>query len=135
MLQSLSSVLSQLPEQSGDSAATKEGKVEQNAKQVLRWLASPGNTRWLLIFDNIEQYSPHTDDGYDVGEFFPTADHGSILITTRLQPITELGKPFPLQTLNSEDATILLWQSRHLPVPNSATGQYHGNCFILYSSL
>lgn len=127
LLQSLSSVLSRLPGQSNKAAVANEGEVERNAKQVLRWLASPGNTRWLLIFDNIDQYSPGTDDGYDVEKFFPTADHGSILVTSRLQSITELGRPFPLQVLNFEDSILLLWQSRHLPAPDTATRQDQGN--------
>jgi nucleoside phosphorylase len=126
LLQSMSSVLSQLPGQSSNPAATNEGEVEQNAKQVLRWLASPGNTRWLLIFDNIDQYSPGTDDGYDIGKLFPTADHGSILITSRLRSLTELGRSFPVQGFNVEDAISLLWQSRHLPVPDTATRQNQG---------
>ncbi|KUL91264.1 hypothetical protein ZTR_01469 [Talaromyces verruculosus] len=123
LLQSLSSVLSRLPGQSDKPAVVNEGEVERNAKQVLRWLASPGNTRWLLIFDNIDQYSPGTDDGYDVGKFFPTADHGSILITSRLQSITELGRPFALQGLDFKDSISLLWQSRHLSDPDTATRQ------------
>lgn len=131
LLQSLSSVSSQLPGQSIDPTATNQGEVEKNAKQVLRWLASPGNTRWLLIYDNIDQYSPGTDDGYDVEKFFPTADHGSILVTSRLQSITELGLPFALQGFNSEDAVSLLWQSGHLPDPDTATRQDQCNCFTL----
>jgi hypothetical protein len=45
LLQSLSSVLSQLPSQSGNSAAKNEGEAEQNAKQVLKWLALPFRLR------------------------------------------------------------------------------------------
>ncbi|PCH00605.1 Disease resistance protein [Penicillium occitanis (nom. inval.)] len=110
LLQSLSSVLSQLPSQSGNSAAKNEGEAEQNAKQVLKWLALPDNSQWLLILDNVDQYSPGTHDGYDIEKFFPTADHGSILITSRLQSLTELGRPFPVQGFNFEDAISLLWQ-------------------------
>ena len=54
---------------------------------MLLWLALDGNLRWLIIFDNIDQYSPFGNavgDGYDIGEFFLTADYGSILITSRL---------------------------------------------------
>jgi hypothetical protein len=97
-----------------DAKATNEEEVEQRANQVLQWLAQPGNTRWLIIFDNIDQYSPlqgHSDSGYDIYEFFPKADHGSIILTSRLQGLTELGKPFPVQKLASIDATRLLLQS------------------------
>jgi hypothetical protein len=29
-------------------------EVEQRARYVLRWLAIEGNSRWLIIFDNID---------------------------------------------------------------------------------
>jgi hypothetical protein len=92
-------------------------ELEQRASQVLQWLAMPGNTRWLIIFDNIDQDSPtqdHDNSGYDISEFFPKADHGSIMITSRLQRLTELGKSFPVQRLMQRDATQLLMQSSSL---------------------
>lgn len=135
LLQSLSSVLPRIPGQPSNSAATNDQEMEQNAEQVLRWLSSPGNSRWLIIYDNIDQYSPGTDDGYDIEKFLPTADHGSILITSRLQSITELGQPFPLEVFNFEDAISLLWQSRHLPVPDFTTKQDPGDSFLLYKPL
>jgi hypothetical protein len=97
-----------------DAKATNEEEVEQRANQVLQWLAKLGNTRWLIIFDNINQYSPlqgHSTSGYDIYKFFPKANHGSIIITSRLQGLTELGKSFPVQKLAHIDATQLLLQS------------------------
>ncbi|KAL6235840.1 hypothetical protein BDW75DRAFT_208440 [Aspergillus navahoensis] len=114
LLQSLSSALSRLPGQDANITARNEEEVKRNATQVLEWLALPGNNRWLLIFDNVDQYSPETDDGYDVGGFFPSVDHGSILITSRLLKLTELGKSFPLPKLDSTHATQLLLQSTGL---------------------
>ncbi|KAL4926018.1 uncharacterized protein BDV17DRAFT_164638 [Aspergillus undulatus] len=114
LLQSLSSVLSRLPNQDQPVTARTEEEVKQNATQVLQWLVLPENNNWLLIFDNIDQYSPGTSDGYDVGKFFPTADHGSILITSRLLSLTELGMSLPLQKLDPTHATQLLLQSTGL---------------------
>lgn len=127
LLRSLSLALSRIPGQSSKSAAKNDQELEQNAKQVLRWLSSAGNSRWLVVLDNIDQYSPGINDGYDIGNFLPTADHGSILITSRLQSITELGRSFPLGGLDFEDAIALLWQSRHLPIPDTSTKQDPGN--------
>jgi hypothetical protein len=42
------------------------------------------------------------------------ADHGSILITSRRQRLSELRKSFPFQTVESEDAIYSLLQSRGL---------------------
>ncbi|KAF7158691.1 hypothetical protein CNMCM6106_005481 [Aspergillus hiratsukae] len=122
LLQSLSSVLPRLPGQSRNNEAINDEEVEQRARHVLHWLALEGNSRWLIIFDNIDQYSPTNSavgDAYDIGKFFPTADHGSILITTRLQVLTELGKSFPVHRLESNDAIQLLLQSSGLPAKNT----------------
>ncbi|CRG88502.1 Nephrocystin-3 [Talaromyces islandicus] len=119
LLQSLSSVLPRLPGQAQNMKATNKEEIEQYATQVLQWLAIPENSRWLVIFDNIDQYSPvhdGTDDGYDIGEFFPTADHGSILITSRLQILTDLGISFPIQKLKTKDAIELLLQSSGISI-------------------
>jgi hypothetical protein len=47
------------------------------------------------------------------------ADGGSILIPSRLQGLTELGKSFPIYRLESEDAIQLLLQSSHLSGSNT----------------
>ena len=114
LVSSLSSCLSQIQGQPIEDQAVNEEEAVQRANQVLQWLARPGNTRWLIIFDNIDQYSPIQGHGhcrYDVYKFFPKADHGSIMITSRLQGLTELGSSFPVQKLIHKDATQLLLQS------------------------
>ena len=68
----------------------------------------------LLIFDNVDQYSStptESGDEYDVSEFFPVADHGSIIITTRLALLKELGEFHPVRRLASEEAVRLLLKS------------------------
>lgn len=72
LLQLLSFALNRLPGQGWDREATDEGEVEQRARHMLRWLALEGNSRWLIVFDNIDQYSPFNsaaDMGYDIVEF------------------------------------------------------------------
>ncbi|KAH1419519.1 hypothetical protein KXX32_008710, partial [Aspergillus fumigatus] len=123
LLQSLNSILPRLPGQSHADGALKDEEVEQRARYVLKWLALEGNSRWLIIFDNIDQYSPSNNrigDAYDITEFFPGADHGSILITSRLQGLTELGKSFPIHRLDMKDAIQLLLQSSRLSMNTTA---------------
>lgn len=125
LLQSLSSIFSQLPGQSQNTKAANDEEVEQRARHVLRWLALEENSCWLIIFDNIDQYPPANipaSDAYDIGEFLPVADHGSILITSRLPKLTELGKSFPVHKLDPEDAIRLLLQSSHLSGKNAIRG-------------
>lgn len=114
LVSSLSSCLPRIQHLPEDMQVTNEEEAEQIANQALQWLAKPDNTRWLIIFDNIDQYSlvhGHNDTKYDLYKFFPNADHGSIIITSRLRELTELGKSFPVQKLSHEDATRLLLQS------------------------
>ncbi|KAJ5642325.1 hypothetical protein N7490_006325 [Penicillium lividum] len=129
LIQSLSFALNRLPGQSWDSEATNNREVEQRARHILQWLALDGNLRWLIIFDNIDQYSAFNSDvnkGYDITEFFPKADHGSIIITSRLQTLSELGKPFPVHRLDSHISTELLLQSTGLSAANT-TSQFDNN--------
>ena len=122
LLQSLSSILPRLPGQSHADGAMNDEEVEQRARDVLMWLAIEGNSRWLIIFDNVDQYSPFSGaigDAYDIAQFFPGADHGSILITSRLQGLTELGTSFPIHRLDSKVAIQLLLQRSRLSVKNT----------------
>ncbi|KAJ5810239.1 uncharacterized protein N7503_002457 [Penicillium pulvis] len=122
LLQSLSFTLNRILGQGWDSKATNDREVEQRARHMLRWLALDGNSRWLIIFDNIDQYSPFNSaigDRYDIWEFFPKAYYGSILITSRLQDLTELGKSFPVHRLDSYNSTQLLLQSSGLSTENT----------------
>ncbi|KAJ5313205.1 uncharacterized protein N7443_000089 [Penicillium atrosanguineum] len=123
LLRSFSFALNRVPGQLWDSGSTDDREVEQRARHMLRWLGLEGNSRWLIILDNIDQYSPlgsAVGDGYDIGEFFPAADHGSILITSRLQGLTELGEPFPVPKLNTHHTIRLLLQSSGLSAKNTA---------------
>ncbi|KAJ5520258.1 Pfs NB-ARC and TPR domain protein [Penicillium fimorum] len=111
LVQSLSSVWPQSPGQAQTKEVINEEELEKRARDVLYWLEQDDNSRWLIIFDNIDRYSA-TDSGvrnaYDIEKFFPTADHGSILITSRLPELTELGRSFPIQKLDSTEAIRLL---------------------------
>ncbi|KAJ5898084.1 hypothetical protein N7504_008372 [Penicillium tannophilum] len=119
LLQSFSSILPRLPGQSHTNDAIGDDELEQRARQVLQWLSNDGNSRWLIIFDNIDQYSP-IDSGignaYDIGRFFPTADHGSILITSRLPGLVEefRAKSVPIDRLASTEAIQLLLKNSGL---------------------
>lgn len=89
-------------------------EVKRRADEVLKWLALKGNDRWLLIFDNVDKEI--TKDGGDNGaymveSFFPEADHGSIIITTRLQLLQDLGEPILLREMDHDNSLELLDES------------------------
>ena len=85
--------------------------MEAEGAAVLRWLALELNQRWLIILDNVDR-DVTADKGdsqaFDVGSFLPTADHGSILITSRLPSLAEIGASTEVGRLSSEQALELL---------------------------
>ncbi|KAL4800740.1 Pfs, NB-ARC and TPR domain protein [Aspergillus venezuelensis] len=111
LIQSLGSVIFQLPGHGSDVTTRNEEEVQQDSINVLRWLAMAENNKWLLIFDNVNLYSSDTENGYQIEDFFPKADHGSILITSRFLKSSELGKSIPLKKLCSEHTIQLLLQT------------------------
>lgn len=78
---------------------------------VDHWLSLSSNQHWLLIFDNVDR--DHTlqekdPQAYDVKEFFPSADHGSILITSRLSNLERHGTGSKLSIVDEEQAMEIL---------------------------
>ncbi|KAL4786140.1 hypothetical protein BJX76DRAFT_346425 [Aspergillus varians] len=95
LTQSLASAYLNVPEGKDTKGIIDEEEVKRRAQSMMKWLATAGNSRWLLIFDNVDQYSPKDSVNlaggrHDICDFFPAADHGSIIITTRLLQLVEL---------------------------------------------
>lgn len=84
----------QIPEASRTYSAGDSVDDDAVVKDVMSWLAQLDNTAWLLIFDNVDRdYDPRSadPDAYDVKRYLSGADHGSVLITTRLARLEQLG--------------------------------------------
>ena len=116
LLFSLADLLNKLPGMDMTIDLKTEEHIEQAARQVLQWLATPNNCKWLLIFDNVDKYSEteQIEGQYNVTKFFPSADHGSIIITTRVLRMAEIGRSYPVQKLQSSEAVTLLLESSGL---------------------
>lgn len=92
-------------------AAQQAPDMEAEAAAVLRWLALEKNCRWLMIFDNVDRnvnLKEDDDQAYDVMSFLPGADHGSVLITTRLPALGEMGQSTEVGKLRPDQALELL---------------------------
>jgi hypothetical protein len=90
--------------------------------EVLDWFCLDGNTQWLLIFDNVDR-QPSDPDGIDITAFFPPINRGSILITTRLNPleVDRLSKPQTvLQPMSHDESSSLLNYYMNM-VPNDSS--------------
>lgn len=97
--------------------------LEVEADMVLRWLALEKNRRWLMIFDNVDRDVQSNEDvqAYDVISFVPPADHGSVLITTRLPSLGEIGKATEITRLRPDQALKLLSNRSGLHLSNNGT--------------
>lgn len=94
--------------------------MKNSAQAALQWLAHKGNCRWLVIFDNVDQdyeasQGAETSDTYDLTSYFPRADHGSILVTTRLPSLGDMGKSTEVTRLSQEQAITILSNNSRLP--------------------
>ncbi|KAK3073438.1 hypothetical protein LTR53_005016 [Teratosphaeriaceae sp. CCFEE 6253] len=91
--QSLSNAVSRLPSSHANTPTLSQAgaqDVDANIARIRHWLSIKENTMWLLVFDNVDRDwqagSSQEEDtqAYDPRDFFPDADHGNMLITTRL---------------------------------------------------
>ena len=74
--------------------------------QVSNWLSELDNTRWLLIFDNYDD-----PDQYQIVEYYPSAAHGSVIITTR-QPRRINGKQIKVESMTKVEDSLTVLATR-----------------------
>lgn len=63
--------------------------VDEAITALLQWLSLEANTGWLLVLDNVDREwqgakGRADPEAYDFKDYLPPADHGNVLITTRL---------------------------------------------------
>ena len=99
-----------LPERSRNYSQNGSANLDEVVKDVLDWLSRPANDQWLLIIDNVDR-EVSDSKGFDVKKFFPTADHGSILITSRLASLQQLGTDIKLEPVDDAQGASILENS------------------------
>jgi len=62
--------------------------VQQEGEQhivnaVKRWFNNEANTRWLLVFDNLDDL-----ESFDLNDYIPSGRHGTVIITGRRREFT-----------------------------------------------
>lgn len=86
-------------------------QAKPNRRLIVRdrvdWLSLLSNQQWLVIIDNVD--GEHTTEekdplAYDVTQYPPLADHGSILITSRLSSLTGPRNSFCLTEVDHDHA-------------------------------
>lgn len=130
--QSIASYASRIPagqitDSSRGYSKGNSGDIDAVVAEVVKWLARPDNTDWLLVFDNVDREYIVRSQGsdplaYNVRDYFSGADHGSILITTRLLRLAQLGNSRQLAKVDNNLAKAMFqkWYGREL-----------GTCYIL----
>jgi hypothetical protein len=86
-------------------------KADVAVRECQRWLSIPSNPHWLLIIDNVDcdNYDQEDPQAYNVQTYFPHADHGSMLITSRLASLQRrLGSGVKVGTVSAEQARAIL---------------------------
>jgi len=94
-------ILNDHPTTSGLAGVDLEGDLNSVVHAVNAWLSTPKNVRWLMIFDNYDNPKlPGITDhlAMDIRGFLPTADHGSMIITTRSAQV-RLGRRIQVRKL------------------------------------
>lgn len=85
-------VLRHYPSTAVLSSIDQDKDLDQVISVVKDWLDSPQNTRWLMVYDNLD--NPKRSDNpdklaVDIRPFLPWSDHGSIIITTRSSQVRQ----------------------------------------------
>jgi hypothetical protein len=83
--------------------------VDVAVRECQTWLSLPSNHCWLLIIDNVDRDHHDRSDlqAYNVKEYFPQADRGSILITSRLTRL-QFGVKVKVGTVTAAQARAIL---------------------------
>lgn len=106
--QSIANVARQILQQHPDATHNLQQNHEGVVEAVKTWLSLPGNTRWLIVYDNYDNPKLRgrtNDTGTDINYLFPTAYQGSIVITTRVSQ-TDVGHEIRVKKLESTDSCL-----------------------------
>ena len=91
----------------GCFTVTSEPEAQHVVDAVKRWFSVPGNTNWLLVFDNLDDL-----DLVDIEEYIPSCNHGTVIITSRRRESIQQGRRgFEVQQMHPTEAIELLLSS------------------------
>ena len=119
-----------------ESKETSEAKKEIYAVQlVLDWLSESENSRWLLVFDGLDEPKE-----LKVRDYFPKHNAGHIIITSRstiAEGYAKVGRRIQLELLSPENATTLLLQCSNVAksLEDVSDGIYIFSAFFFLFSL
>ncbi|CAD0032314.1 unnamed protein product, partial [Aureobasidium pullulans] len=78
---------------------------------VQDWLSLPSNHRWLVVIDNVDRdYTTKGTDplAHELKEYLPAADHGSVLVTSRLSTLVAARNNHRLTRVDHDQSRAIL---------------------------
>lgn len=82
--------------------AAESKNLDEVVRNMKRWLSAKDNIQWMLIFDDVDDLQ-----AYDIRSYFPEADQGFILITTRSSQL-RIGKVISVKKLQNINESIAI---------------------------
>ncbi len=104
-----------------------EESVEMMIKVVSRWLGLSGNFGWLAIIDGVDNQTQSADNpelkapssyAYDIQKYIDRFNQGSIIITSRLNYLSQLGDSKEISKVTLDEGLQLL-KSMHPRIDDS----------------
>jgi hypothetical protein len=96
------------PERALPSQGAKD--MDEAIATFVGWLSLSRNNNWLLVLDNVDLdwQGSAVPQAYDYKDFLPPADHGNVLLTTRLARLQKPGASLHLGKVNDDLGTKIL---------------------------
>jgi hypothetical protein len=125
--QSLASAALRLPEGSapGKEMPSQSARdVDEAIGALVGWLSSARNGSWLLVLDNVDldwQGKNADPQGYNYKDFLPPADHGNVILTTRLARLQKPEASLHLDKVSDDLGRKILETRANRPLPGKCT--------------
>lgn len=134
---SVATIIDRIPDDQISKPKEPQSTIDQDLQKsihvVMKWLSFEENNEWLLIYDNVD-WNPDTDldvseekessnsgQAYNIDDYIPEADHGRILITTRLKYYSSWGPAWELGVVKDAEAKQILGNYLQRPLGGLAT--------------
>jgi len=95
----------------GYFTVTSEPEEQHVVHAVKQWFSAPGNTNWLLVFDNLDD-----PDLVDIEKYVPSCNHGTVIITSRRRDCVQQGRRgLEVQQMHHMESVQLLLSACSIP--------------------
>jgi len=89
---------------------TSEPEEQHVVRAVKQWFSAPGNTNWLLVFDNLDD-----PDLVEMEKYVPSCNHGTIIITSRRRDCVQGRRGLEVQHMHHMESIQLLLSACTIP--------------------